>query len=429
MARNFNGSSDRLDFAFTVPASGVYTVACRFKSDVNVPDEAVLIQIQDSSASTQYFRLCIKHDGTSAKPCTRARGGGGASEAYGTTTIAPGTWYLAGHTWISSTSRTLWLNGVNEVTDTNSRTITGINSGTDGAAGDSSPSDYYDGDLAEVAIWDGQLTSDDWLSLNAGMAMDEIKPDKILHYWEILGSTSPEIDTIGGAGATVTGTTAVVHPLVFGAAPAVAAPTPAATEADKSASDNGTFSETSSSSCSLSGTDTANLSEDGQISLAGNDTASLQETSTITAFSDASDTGSLADSSNLDQGSEEKSGNDNGLLIEDSVIEVLLTANETALLAEGAVITTALVGAESGTLIETITSHQVSTTGIDEAGLVETVVMSADITTNDIGNLADNRQFGNTTYLPATIIVPSASGMVSLPNSRGKVIVPKTAMT
>lgn len=217
MSRNFNGSSDRLDADISPPS--VYSIAAWFKGDAAVSDEQQIIQIQDQSATDHYFRLCIKHDGSDPLICARARSGGGASEAFGTTVIAANTWYHAGVSWISSTERPVWLDGVNEVTDTDSESPAGLDSITIGAAGDSSPGDYFDGDICEVGLWDVELTAAEWALLAAGYSPLLVRPAALVYYWPLVGRSSPEIDLIGGVGLTLDGTAVAAHPRIIYPAP------------------------------------------------------------------------------------------------------------------------------------------------------------------------------------------------------------------
>lgn len=213
MARNFApGTSDRADDDITPPS--VYSIGCWFKTDASVADEEQLIQVQDKDVANHYFRLCVKVSATTPYLCTRARSGGGASTFFGTTEIVANTWYHGGASWVSSTERPLWLNGVNEATDTDAETPANLDSVTIGAAGDSSPGDYFDGDIAEVAIWDVELVAADWLALAAGASPLLVRPASLIRYWPMVGRNSPETELIIASELTLTNTTTAAHPRV-----------------------------------------------------------------------------------------------------------------------------------------------------------------------------------------------------------------------
>lgn len=74
---------------------------------------------------------------------------------------------------------------------------------------------WFDGDIAEVAIWSSLLDSGDWASLGAGASPLSISPPADLIYMPICGITSPEPDYADSKPGTVTGgATYAAHPAV-----------------------------------------------------------------------------------------------------------------------------------------------------------------------------------------------------------------------
>ena len=77
-------------------------------------------------------------------------------------------------------------------------------------------SEYFAGDLAELAFWDRILTAPELANMAAGQ-LAFAYPTGLLGYWPLLGDDSPEPDaSAGGNDATVNGATkSATHPPMF----------------------------------------------------------------------------------------------------------------------------------------------------------------------------------------------------------------------
>jgi hypothetical protein len=62
------------------------------------------------------------------------------------------------------------------------------------------------GTVAELSIWNAALSTDDITSLVKGFAPTLVRPDKLVEYWPIVGTYSPEIDKVGAMDLTTNGT-------------------------------------------------------------------------------------------------------------------------------------------------------------------------------------------------------------------------------
>lgn len=67
------------------------------------------------------------------------------------------------------------------------------------------------GDLSEGALWQAALTADEMGVLADGVCPLLVRPAALIHYWPIWGNHSPELDLVGGANGTLTGTTKLDH--------------------------------------------------------------------------------------------------------------------------------------------------------------------------------------------------------------------------
>lgn len=127
-------------------------------------------------------------------------------------TATNGAWAYAGAVFASSTSRTAYLNGTAATTDVVSITPGGTLANTHiGAA--FSPQNFYNGDIAEVAIWSIALSAADMSALALGVSPLLIHPEALVSYWSLLNNG---IELIKHADVTLNnGPTVVAHPPVY----------------------------------------------------------------------------------------------------------------------------------------------------------------------------------------------------------------------
>jgi hypothetical protein len=72
-----------------------------------------------------------------------------------------------------------------------------------------------DAGLAEVAIWNDELTAGDAVSLGGGACPLKVRPQKLVAYWRLNGQGSPEIELINKVEGTINGSVPVRdHPPV-----------------------------------------------------------------------------------------------------------------------------------------------------------------------------------------------------------------------
>jgi len=180
MAGGFNGSTQYL-IGGSAPVSAVpLTISCWFIGNSTLTGAAVSLGTNGGTA-----RYSIVPAGTVAGDpiqvgVTNSAGtGANATTSTGWTT---GTWNHACGVYTSTTSRTAYLNGGGKVTETTSitasadRTLIGarINSGAVGA--------FFSGRVADVGIWNTDLTEAEVISLSTGMSPLLIRPQSLVFY-------------------------------------------------------------------------------------------------------------------------------------------------------------------------------------------------------------------------------------------------------
>lgn len=98
------------------------------------------------------------------------------------------TWHHVAATFVSSTERSVWIDGGSKITNTDeqdvdftllSQILIGIHKAGSG---------FYDGQVAEVAIWDVELTDAQILSLAGGESAENIESDNLRAYWKLLSN-------------------------------------------------------------------------------------------------------------------------------------------------------------------------------------------------------------------------------------------------
>ena len=151
-----------------------------------------------------------------------AEAGGGIAVSGSGYTI--NTWHHAGGVFATSTSRTAYIDGVAGSANTTSTTQAGLDNTTIGYLDIDSNFNFMSGRIAEAAIWNVVLTSDEMAVLAKGYSPLFVRPESLVGYWPLRGRYSPEIDVVGAADMTVTGAVAADHPRILlpGAARTVA---------------------------------------------------------------------------------------------------------------------------------------------------------------------------------------------------------------
>jgi len=131
-----------------------------------------------------------------------------------TTNATAGTWNHAAGVFASLSSRTAYLNGAGN-TDTvaagspisSPAVLIGARR-LNGALGT-----YYTGQIAEVGIWNTDLTADEIASLAKGMTCDKVRPQSLVFYAPLVRDL---IDAKGGLTITNNNTATVAnHPRVY----------------------------------------------------------------------------------------------------------------------------------------------------------------------------------------------------------------------
>jgi hypothetical protein len=114
--------------------------------------------------------------------------------------------------FLSATSRTVYLDGVAGTTNTTNRTVGTTN--TIALGSDSAQNVFFDGQVAEVAVWNTDLTTSEIASLAKGFSPLHVRRQNLRIYAPLVASTQ-EILQASSFSATFGSPTLFVHPRVI----------------------------------------------------------------------------------------------------------------------------------------------------------------------------------------------------------------------
>lgn len=213
MARHFDGvvSQQDLNYSGAVVSSMPLTMAVWFRNGGALGS---LFSISDADG-LDFYRLYYD---TGEVLKLRHTDGSTNGDALTTATYTDGVWSHAAAVFASTTSRSVYLDGGNKVSDT-----TSVNAVTDPDTTALSQL-YYNStiiapslsDYAEWGLWNVALTDAEIAILGLGYSPLFVRPASLVAYWPIIGRLSPEIDRVGGYDLTlVNGPTWAAHPRVI----------------------------------------------------------------------------------------------------------------------------------------------------------------------------------------------------------------------
>lgn len=174
-----------------------FTFACWFRSD-DITVSQVLMALADKSAPDEYATL-IAAGGEPSDPVRAAAVSSAAFSLADTSTgFFSGVWHHAAGVWLSTSSIKVYIDGGSEGTDTTLVTPTASDRTSIGRLGDSTPSLYMSGRIAEAAIWDNRaLILAEIVRLAKGLSSWYMHPSDLVGYWPLWGHTPNALDLSG----------------------------------------------------------------------------------------------------------------------------------------------------------------------------------------------------------------------------------------
>jgi hypothetical protein len=211
MARSFNNStSTYIEHYLGAQYDPPITIACWIRPfQTNVNDTYVSL---NAGAVTETLGTSVQLRVNSlGQVGVRSATEVGFNDQANTNLFTANAWnHLAGR-WESSTSRIAYLNGIASATGTASRATTGLEYLILGRGSGQTydPALAVNGSLAEVAVWNAALNTNEIVSLSEGYRASLIRPNNLVAYLPLVRDV---IDVISSETPTVNATTVAVHP-------------------------------------------------------------------------------------------------------------------------------------------------------------------------------------------------------------------------
>src|SRR5262245_59123939 len=184
MARSFAAATGQwLDYSTALTTGAVpISMAARFKGAL-IQAATGLVGCYKTSADSWHY-LAVVGNNVWARSYD---GGAGIGNAAGVTAATANVWQSAVGVWAATNDRKVYLNGALDASNTTVVTVTGLNLTRLGAIYYSGGPQFFNGELADVAIWNVALSADEALAYGRGVSPLLIRPGGLLAYWPLHG--------------------------------------------------------------------------------------------------------------------------------------------------------------------------------------------------------------------------------------------------
>lgn len=209
----------------TVPP---FTLACWFRTD-DVTLRNTLIFIGDKDITWKYHALRMDGDRTNDPIAMVTSGATTSKQALTSTGASANTWHHACGIVAADDDRRAFIDGGSKGTETTDcGAVANVNRTSIGRMGDSSPTYYLSGQIAEAAIWNAALLDAEVAILAHGFSPLFVRPQSLVAYWPLI--RTEDQDRVGGHHVTpYNSPTVTAHPpVLYPAPPGLYAPPAAA---------------------------------------------------------------------------------------------------------------------------------------------------------------------------------------------------------
>jgi hypothetical protein len=212
MAYNFNGSNQYLNTTSSPVGNSLAPITMAAWVRGNPANNSYWLAMGRSTSTGPIVGMTVTTGGV-ARVFLRSDAGGGG-ELIGTSAIFGASTPWSHTAFInSSASRTLYINGVQEATNTGVTESVTLDRLGIGALIRNTVTSYFGGDIAEVGIWNVALTAAEIASLAKGMTCDKVRPQSLVFYAPLVRNL---VDVKGGLTITNNNTATVAnHPRVY----------------------------------------------------------------------------------------------------------------------------------------------------------------------------------------------------------------------
>ena len=203
MARGFNGTTQYLSYDPLYAGTNPFSMACWFYPQNNSGIQVLMSTADSGVSSWHYHFLSIRGDLAGDPIAAGSNASGTAYEAQSSSGITTNTWHHACGVWATNSNRVVYLDGGNKGTETtNVNTFDGLEQFALGVLWRTQSPNlaaYYEGYIAEAAVWDVALTDAEAAILAAGYSPLFVRPQSIRAYWPLIRGSA---DRVGGFALT-----------------------------------------------------------------------------------------------------------------------------------------------------------------------------------------------------------------------------------
>ena len=220
MAGAFDDANTQFFEVDTAPSISLpFTIWALVKSDDATVDQTVLFA-GNKDVADRFFYLALA-GAVGGDPVVAGAVGTANRAALTSTGYTAGTWHSVAGIYRANNDRSAYIDGGSRGNNTQTATVSGVDRSSIGRLGDSTPSNYMSGDIAEVAIWNADIGDAALVSLDARISPLFIRPDALVDYWIIMSASSPIADLVGGLNMTASASapTNARHPRIAYPAP------------------------------------------------------------------------------------------------------------------------------------------------------------------------------------------------------------------
>jgi len=191
MARNLaSTSSQYLENGAAVITTEPVTLACRFRVP-SLPGAAQTLLGLSQSGGTARCLLQVSSN-NKLTVFSGATGNGATGTVEHATTLSTNTWYSGVGVFASTSSRLCYLDNVASSVSTTTVSMSGVNRTNVGARYNTTIGTFFNGLVAEAAIWSVALDVAEIAALAAGSCPLLVRPGALAAYWPLIGRNSPE---------------------------------------------------------------------------------------------------------------------------------------------------------------------------------------------------------------------------------------------
>ena len=227
MARQFASADSEYLVVDSAPfITSPHTMACWFFMD-DVDSEGYMMTVHDKDQSLKWVSLALRGDEAGDKVEHRFLDSN--IRAVTSTGATISTWHHACGVAASTTSRAAYIDGGSKGTNASTHTYATYDRTTISSEQGTSPSRYFNGRIAEAAIWNVALLDAEIDLLAKGFSPLFFQPQNLVFYAPLI--RDEDFDKVGGLSLTPTNSPTVeTHPpkIIYPAPPFISYPTAAA---------------------------------------------------------------------------------------------------------------------------------------------------------------------------------------------------------